>query len=241
MPAEAVEAYRNTAYWKDFNVQATQALTLDESVLWTDNAKGFYSPVNLVRTLSPDYWNTFCVPFDIDVDKIAEFFGEGTEISVYTGVTEGNVMKFQTVEAIKGGVPYLIKPSKQVVNPVFENVTITAAQPQTVGTDYSFVGIYGKTTLLTDGTHRFVSKSGSVSKPTASGNVMNGIRAYFIVPKAEAAKQLLVSVNDDVVTSIDGVVAEDNAEEIYDLNGRKMKSASAKGIYIVNGRKVVVK
>ena len=45
----------------------------------------------------------------------------------------------------------------------------------------------------------------------------------------------------DAVTNIENAVAEKGANVIYDLTGRKVNSIETAGIYIVNGKKVLVK
>ncbi len=47
--------------------------------------------------------------------------------------------------------------------------------------------------------------------------------------------------DEKAVTNIDRVAAENDANVIYDLTGRKVNSIEAAGIYIVNGKKVLVK
>ncbi len=73
----------------------------------------------------------------------------------FTGKVNGTTMLFKDTTAIKAGVSYIIKPTKDVVNPIFRNVVITAVEPKEItdntGT-YAFVGAYSPTELKTDGT-----------------------------------------------------------------------------------------
>ena len=43
------------------------------------------------------------------------------------------------------------------------------------------------------------------------------------------------------VTSIEHITTENGAKVIYDLTGRRVESIGATGIYIVNGKKTLVK
>ena len=45
----------------------------------------------------------------------------------------------------------------------------------------------------------------------------------------------------DAVTSIDNITVENGTSVIYDLAGRKVNAITTAGIYIVNGKKVVIK
>ena len=46
--------------------------------------------------------------------------------------------------------------------------------------------------------------------------------------------------DNDNTTSIESVEMRNEKEEIYDLSGRKVENPT-KGIYIINGNKVVIK
>lgn len=74
----------------------------------------------------------------------------------------------------------------------------------------------------------------------------NGAHKAYLAVKTEALSQMRGFSFDSMTTGINHVVA--NAEHakstvIYDLNGRRVNSlnAAAKGVYIVNGKKVIVK
>ena len=124
-----------------------------------------YANVTLQRTLSKDYWNTFCVPFALDAEQVAQYFGEGTQLRTYEGNCNNNIVYFATVDNIEAGKPYIMKPGNAVVkNPTFEGVSMVATgldengNPQAVG-DASTVqmkGIYNQILLKTDKTELFL-------------------------------------------------------------------------------------
>lgn len=71
-----------------------------------------------------------------------------------------------------------------------------------------------------------------------SGSSLNAFKAYLDLP---AGKQIRGMVWDDsTVTGIDGLLYKDDVE-IYDLSGRRVKDMKIPGVYIVNGKKVVIK
>ena len=77
-------------------------------------------------------------------------------------------------------------------------------------------------------------------KPTASGNRIYGMRAYLTIPKSIVDGKITLNVDDtDGITT---VKAENNEHDnrIYNLNGQCVESSS-KGIYIKNGKKIIVK
>ena len=73
---------------------------------------------------------------------------------------------------------------------------------------------------------------------------MKGFRAYFKL-KGEAAgvKSFQLNLGDGEST---GIVSIDNGQlimdnDVYDLSGRLVNGATKKGLYIVNGKKVIIK
>ncbi|MBR6926681.1 MAG: hypothetical protein IKH52_05685, partial [Bacteroidaceae bacterium] len=67
-----------------------------------------------------------------------------------------------------------------------------------------------------------------------------GFKAYYISTAAGEAPAFLL-FDDGTVTGINAVnAAAQNGAAVYDLQGRRVSNAQ-KGVYIVNGQKVLVK
>lgn len=229
--------------------------TLDETK--TDNIIETYENANvtLQRTLSKDYWNTFCVPFALDAEQVAQYFGEGTQLRTYEGNCNNNIVYFATVDNIKAGKPYIMKPGNAVVqNPTFEGVSMVATgldengNPQAVG-DASTVqmkGIYNQILLKTDKTELFLGDNDLFYYPIddIDARTIGGLRAYFIVPQGTDIKKLRANL-DGTPTSLDTIFdTEESNAPVYNLQGQCVGNslrALKSGIYIQNGKKVVVK
>lgn len=229
--------------------------TLDETK--TDNVIETYENANvtLQRTLSKDYWNTFCVPFALDAEQVTQYFGEGTQLRTYEGNCNNNIVYFATVDNIEAGKPYIMKPGNTVVqNPTFEGVSMVATgldkngNPQAVG-DASTVqmkGIYNKILLNTDKTELFLGDNDLFYYPIDDIDARNigGLRAYFIVPQGTDIKKLRANL-DGTPTSLDTIFdTEESNAPVYNLQGQCVGNslrALKSGIYIQNGKKVVVK
>lgn len=199
---------------------------------------GITMDVVLTRILSNSYWNTFCVPFNISAEQISSTFG-GAQITEFTSV-DGTTMNFREARSIVAGKPYLIKPVKTVENPTFSGVTITVTEPeQTTKGDYGFKGTLQPTPLATDGTNLFVSTTGEVKKPSATGNTIKGFRAYIIVPKTVGESAKLSILGE--VTGIDSISNGNGSDNgiIYNLSGQRV-DGNAKGIVVKNGKKVIM-
>lgn len=203
--------------------------------------------VQLERTLSPEHWNSFCVPFAISADVIAEKFGAGTQICTF-GSMNGNVMNFAHSTTIEAGTPYIVKPTKEVVDPSFTGVNIEATAAKKVGADgYFMQGIYSaKTDLTTDGTNLFLGDGNKFYKPAGATTArMKGLRAYFIVPQGTNLAALRANI-DGATTAIDEfatVVEQPTDNRIYNLQGEFVGTSfeGLHGVYVQNGKKVLVK
>lgn len=229
--------------------------TLDETK--TDNVIETYENANvtLQRTLSKDYWNTFCVPFALDAEQVTQYFGEGTQLRTYEGNCNNNIVYFATVDNIEAGKPYIMKPGNAVVqNPTFDGVSMVATgldengNPQAVG-DASTVqmkGIYNQILLKTDRTELFLGDNDLFYYPIddIDARTIGGLRAYFIVPQGTDIKKLRANL-DGTPTSLDTIFdTEESNAPVYNLQGQCVGNslrALKSGIYIQNGKKVVVK
>lgn len=214
-----------------------------------------YANVTLQRTLSKDYWNTFCVPFALDAEQVAQYFGEGTQLRTYEGNCNNNIVYFATVDNIEAGKPYIMKPGNAVVkNPTFEGVSMVATEldengnPQAVG-DASTVqmkGIYNQILLKTDKTELFLGDNDLFYYPinNTESRTIGGLRAYFIVPQGTDIKKLRANL-DGTPTSLGTIFdTEESNAPVYNLQGQCVGNslrALKSGIYIQNGKKVAVK
>ena len=214
-----------------------------------------YANVTLQRTLSKDYWNTFCVPFALDAEQVAQYFGEGTQLRTYEGNCNNNIVYFATVDNIEAGKPYIMKPGNAVVkNPTFEGVSMVATgldengNPQAIGatTTVQMKGIYNQILLKTDRTELFLGDNDLFYYPIddIDARTIGGLRAYFIVPQGTDIKKLRANL-DGTPTSLDTIFdTEESNAPVYNLQGQCVGNslrALKSGIYIQNGKKVVVK
>lgn len=224
----------------------TSSNTLDEVTVNSFNAQNDVD-VQLKRSLTPAQWNTFCVPFAISADVIAEKFGAGTLVYTF-GSMNGNVMNFVAATTIEAGKPYIVKPTQEVVDPTFTGVNIVASAPVQLGENGFFMqGTYGaKTDLTTDGTNLFLGEGNKFYKPSGTTTAkMKGMRAFFIVPQGTNFAALRANI-DGATTAIDElttVVEQPTDNRIYNLQGQFVGTSfeGLHGVYVQNGKKVLVK
>lgn len=228
--------------------------TLDETKTKNVIEDCAYANVTLQRTLEASHWNSFCVPFALDKDQVTQYFGEGTQLRTYEGRCENNIVYFATVDNIEAGKPYIMKPGNAVVtNPTFEGVSMVATgldengNPQAVGatSTVQMKGIYNHVTLVQDKTNIYIGAGNKFYYPAdAEACQMNGLRAYFIVPEGTDIKKLRANL-DGATTSLGEIFdTEESNTPVYNLQGQcvgNSLSTLKSGIYVQNGKKVVVK
>ena len=206
-----------------------------------DEDMEFFSPaedlrhvtVRLKRTLKANQWNTFCIPMDLPCL-------EGLELRKFSDVN-GNVMHFENRYDIEAGMPYLAKPIEDFVDPVLNDVTLSSQSARNVGdNDFEFKATYSPMELETDKTELFLTSSGKLAYPSSDATAtIKGLRAYFKVP-AGADARLNIDGIDTSLELVNDVQCSMFNIQYYDLQGRKV-SNPAKGIYISNHKKVVIK
>lgn len=230
-------------------------ITLNATVDNTETLNGLnnrMANVTLSRTLNPDGWNTFCAPFDISTSLITSVFGTGTKVrtlesSAYDSNAKSLTLNFTSAESIEAGKPYLvwIGNSTAVENPTFSNVAVSNTTT-TEQTDFvDFVPVMNPTSLTNgDKDVLFVVDGNKLTFPKTTGNI-NGFRAYFHLTNNTATNARSFTMNfDDETTAINITLKEDyktaDSQAVYNLNGQRIAQPQ-RGLYIINGKKRIVK
>lgn len=194
---------------------------LDENMDVITNNTGEHVPA-VKRTFNTGVYNSICLPFNVGSNtELTNIFGEGYELLGMTSATlEGGVLtlNFSTPEnKIAYGTPYLIKPTKDVVNPVFRSHSISASTSHLTvsGGAADLVGVLYKQDL---GTHPENLYLGTDGKLYFSNNAVTikGFRAYFHVnvPNPQQAIQhARIIAGGQVATEIE-LVGNENANGI---------------------------
>lgn len=220
--------------------------------------------VTLNRTFGAKKWYSVVLPFSVSQKQMKSVFGDGVKVLHYSDVTGTDLNLFEHFyQMIVGGTPVLVKPSVAVTNPVFNNVTLTSKKVVDIENtgfkctgswdnvdfpEYSyFIDAKDNTFYLYDPT-----KVAQGTKAPHAGAFRSWIISTSTNPSE--AKQLTMHINgieeQGETTAIwNAISGNDDAEVaskgIYSLSGQKMNatdtSSLPKGIYIVNGKKFIVK
>ncbi len=218
---------------------ASTTKTLAESTTFSMTPKYSFADVQLTRNFSAGVWNTFVVPFDIDNATLTSVFGG--EVKVAEATLASTSVSFNTMEtpAITANKPVIIKGVSETGPYNFNGVLLKNATPTINNEGTSFVGNYGAEITLEDGVYYIASNKLKLANGTQK---LKGFRAYFTTT-SEA--RLSMFLDDEETTGIEGLNVKDTQleGEVYNLNGMKMTEGSKlqKGIYVKNGKKVVIK
>lgn len=248
--AKSIELVINDAFqFENMTVAYSKlpSIDLDES---QNNAETISSNadktvnVNLTRTLKAGVWNTFCVPFDVTV---AGSPLEGATIKQIASVEEKTdcaVINFKDAPAtLEAGKAYLVRTATAIENPTFNDVTVKNVTPANCSDNenYQFIGIYSPLNIDASlyGKVFGINNQDKLAKVMKDTSI-KGMRAYFLLNSAAAAKL-------NFGGELTGIDAVDNGEavmtgKVYNLNGQYVGNSLEglkKGVYVVNGKKVL--
>ena len=237
------------AFDVELEVEYETALALSET---TDNSaaltewNGYEADVTLTRTLAAGSWNTFAAPFSTAIP-------DGWTVKELSSATfaDGTLtLNFATAASIEAGKPYLVKVAANTdlsAAPFTGTIVSKDAQPFT-STDVDFIPTLGATTIEGSDTKAvlFLAANNTLLNPSALPADMKGFRAYFQLKgeTASLARAFSIDFGDGETTGIiaigtDRAASTDNAT--YTLDGRRISKATQKGVYIQNGKKVIIK
>lgn len=248
---------------KDFKVKVVERHTvvLDE-LATTAPAAATNVDVTVNRTINENEWSTICLPFAMTETQVKDAFGEDVLLKDFNGIEtekEGSnivsiQVKFNNASAIEANHPYLIKVSSAKKSFTVYDVNITPVNNPKVDKDVQEVELYGTTIYFYNSFKGTYVANTTVpnNKLFLSGNKfwysngttkMKGFRGYFdfydvLTDKSANSR---IDFNFDETTGIKEVHGSNKSVEgTYDLQGRKVEEP-VKGLYIVNGHKVVIK
>lgn len=204
--------------------------------------------VTLTRSFNASAWNTLVLPFNMTLEEAKAVFGNDITIANYTGTTtlgSGNdQLLFSTESAsIVANQPVLIYGVSESGPYDISGRTIVSGTPSftPAGASYSFTGSYNASTELAAGDY-FIGSDNNLYSVGAMLPTMKGTRAFFRPTGGAGVKAAGFSIDDEetgIINLVDGNVNVQTGD-IYTLAGQKVQKAK-KGVYIVNGKKVVLK
>lgn len=261
VPESSVSAYKSAEYWSEFtNFQAIPEIniSLTDGEDFSQPESEEYDNIFYTRTFNNTNWQALYVPFEVPYENIKDDFEVAyiNDTRQYDrdddGVKEETVIEAFKITSgtLEANYPYLIR-AKEVGE---KTITVTDAilyateensiDCSSVYDKYTFTGTYSQ--MSSTELAGCYALSGGVWQPIAEGATLGAFRFYLQVESrsgsAQAAQSIKMRVigeeTDDEATSIDDVEIVGNEPIVYDLAGRRVANPT-KGVYIVNGKKVL--
>lgn len=213
---------------------ASQVLEFADNVV-PSYAPGTYPAVKITRSLTARRWATAVYPFVVSgVDKLAKL-----------DACNNDELHFTSVTANEANKPFVMRNETDLKEVNLSDVAVEAAVATDVTVEGAAMkGVYAETTVAAaDGVTNYVFSNNVIYPVGANSATVTPYRAYIQVTKATVeggTRSLKFVVDGEVTTGIDGIAADVENGSIYNLQGQQVKAAQ-KGIFIQNGRKVVVK
>lgn len=222
-----VRGYSGKSSWETFGYALTDGVDYTRSEAVTPSRNCTYD-----RVFTKDIVSTICLPFAI-AEETAATLGKFYQLKNTT--TTDNVV-FEEVTATEALKPYLFVPAATGTITIPSGTTFVAAGDVTTQTEggVTFNGSIASSPISST-IYGFASSGKLV---TANSGTMNPFRA-FLTTSTPGARLSLYSLEDET-TGISGVNTEGETLHFYNLQGQAVK-APAKGLYIVNGKKVIIK
>lgn len=187
-------------------------------------------------------WHTICLPFATTPETL------GAEQAQAFTAFDRNTLTFDKVTAMAANTPYLIYFAEEKENISVQNVNVVATKPQSVTFgNVTFVGNYEAGKNM-EGLYGVAEKAGEqYIMRGGKGSTLGSTGAYFTVSGSEV-NTLRIRL-EGTGTGISDVEAGKGGQtfDIYSLNGIKVRSQATttddlpKGIYLINGKKHIVK
>lgn len=229
------------------DVKIERAIVLDEA---TDNAQTLSDNAQLTvnvafnRPLSPDYWNTVALPFDVQAADMSKIFGEDVKVKAFDRWdAAAQTLFFKNAAAIVAGTPYLVKPAAAVGSLMLTDIKVVADAKTVTSSPVAFHAIFSPTTI--NASDVFLGKDGMLYRPDTDvegADNMKGFRAFF----SGLTDLTNAKVNiDGTLTSIGSISGNASVEaaKVYTIDGQYVGNSTKglkKGFYIVGGKKVVL-
>jgi len=226
---------------------------------------GYEANINLKRTLQPGSWNTLTMPYDVStsfLNQLKDYYHITAvkELDVATFENGTLDLKFKDATSLEAGKPYLVMLNSALDFSKLAVTDVVKATPKPfTSTNVDFIPTLGKTlitgpegdesnekaVLFLAAGNKLVNPT-VVNDPAKAASYMKGFRAYFRL-KGDAlnAASFNLDFGNGETTGISSLTSEPSSNgegSIYSLDGRRLNGKPAqKGVYIVNGKKMVIK
>lgn len=231
----------------------------------------YAASVTLNRSFTVGKWASLVLPFSMNEVKFKQVFGDDAKCIHFTDAYKSSStvkLTHHFYDMIVAGRPVFVRPSK-AVDPVITDVTLQAAEvinTTPFSSDFVFTASYDGTTINPN--DLYLSNNNAILYYTGTATTYPGMRSFikttgsgydFTKPGAGTSQVKAMFVNfddeEEFTTGIDELISGEFGEDVivvakstkvYDLNGRIVAvgediNSLPAGVYIVNGKKYIVK
>lgn len=212
--------------------------------------------VRVKRTLTANQWNTICLPFAMSAAQCKAAFGDDVQLADFTSWSseedgEGDIVAinvgFTPVTAIEANHPYIIKVSSAITSFTADAVDIDPEVEPSVQVGKKkaekgyLTGTYVADFLVPEDN---LFLSGGKFWYSKGLTKMKAFRAYFefadVLASVEGSSAPVFISFDGETTGINNVKQTVGDNKYYNLSGQQVENPG-KGLYIQNGKKVIIK
>ncbi len=226
-------------------------------------------PAGTVHPWAAETWNTMVLPFEVTVAELSAQLSSNPGVKAGYAIvnvvdpsktTEGNVQFKLEMQKVPANTPFCVKTSEAIPNGAkltfLDKLIVDGGENPSVdaGMGYKFVGAYkNKTIDKNTPTYNFLrgdnNKWAHIGATSANTWTVVPFDAYVELTPAAAARGVTFTFQelDGSFTAIKAIAADVNDESTaktgwYTIGGMKLQSAPVKkGLYIHNGKKVIIK
>ena len=267
VPQGSKSAYEAATYWKDFGTIEEMA---PGSIDLVDGEEyvGFGGEVTMEtitysRTFKNTNWQPWYVPFDMTLtSELLSDFAFARFAGTYTdedGTFYLTILRLNEGELVKANTAYFVQAktadSNNAKTFTVEDATLYPAESNSfymlsADKKITVTGIYTPKVVTAEDQGWYAYSGGRYSQQTKLGNTLNPNRFFVTIEDREdnpyatrrnpTEVKIKVLGEDDATDVKDVKDLNDLNNAIYDLQGRRVENPT-KGIYVVNGRKVLFK
>lgn len=200
------------------------------------------------RTFTPGQTSTVCLPFALTAEEV-QATGSYWELDSYDD--ENDEIVFKKVETTDANTPYIFEAAKAQPFLELSGKAISAISLEPVTIDgISFIGVNERMNIKSDDNYTCFgyrhSDHAFVKIGTGNGANINPFRAYLKVPASKAAARINVLFDGENggetgIRVVKPEVKPTSQQPIYNMSGQRVKTPAKKGIYIIGGKKFVIK
>ena len=214
----------NVIRW-DGEKNITPKMVLDESYPFYTPIDFTATAVQVTRSIKAGI-NTMCLPFYVGQAEIST----NCKIATYTSST-ADAVNFTTADHADANVPFLATAVDAAATEL--NFTDKGVVNTPESFSEPFIGIYVPQSA--EGKYG-INNDGKFQKG-ASDATVKSFHALMTTIPAEARSITI----DGISTGINNISVKNPIQNIYNLNGVRVDEVGNKGLYIINGKKVIVK